>query len=63
MKPKVKIGSVWSGPNSLRFKVNDVVTKSDEVWVFYSRVDNQELKYHCLEPAFMQRFTEYANES
>lgn len=62
MIPKVKVGSIWAAGNMQTFLVTDVVEKNNQVWVYYQRRSDASQKYHCLEPAFVHRFTEYSNE-
>lgn len=61
MNSKVKAGSIWVASNGERFFVMTKSRKDDLVWVVY-RKENSFDTYSCLEPAFLQRFTEFNNQ-
>jgi hypothetical protein len=61
MIAKVKPGSIWTAKDMSHFRVLNVITKDNQVWVSYQRVAAPNQNYSCLEPAFLQRFTEYTN--
>jgi hypothetical protein len=50
-----KPGSIWSGSDSIKFRVIENVYTDDNVWVHYIRLtDNTE--YSCYVESFLQRF-------
>lgn len=57
----VKPGSTWTTSTGERFLVITKSRKKDLVWVVY-RKENSFNTYSCLEPSFMQRFTEFNNQ-
>lgn len=59
----VTTGSIWTGINGVRFKVTAVARTGDETWIVYTKVGDPTSSYSCLEPAFLQRFTQSINES
>ena len=61
MKPKVKIGSIWTAKDCQQFNVINVENKDKETWVTYKRVSTPDQVYSCLEPAFIHRFSEFTN--
>jgi hypothetical protein len=61
MIAKVKPGSIWTAKDMSQFCVLNVITKDNQVWVSYQRLETPNQNYSCLEPAFLQRFTEYTN--
>lgn len=62
MESIVKPGSMWISSSGDRFRVMTKARKEDLVWVVY-RKEHSFNTYSCLEPAFLQRFTEFKNQS
>ena len=61
MDSRVKPGSLWTASNGQRFVVITKSRKNELVWVVY-RKENSFDTYSCLEPSFLQRFTEFNNQ-
>ena len=56
--PKLpKAGSFWSGTDSEKFRVIDVVYTDPHTWVHYIKIKDGK-EYSCFVESFLQRFRE-----
>lgn len=59
---RVTAGSIWSGTDGVKFRVTAVARTGEETWIVYAKLGDPKSSFSCLEPAFLQRFSESVNE-